>query len=64
MTNLQIYLESALSSVISSWNEKDIYAISFLVCANEAYEYGGCSMGYEGWSFGIRQGFYTAIFSF
>ena len=43
MTNLQIYLESALSSVISSWNEKDIYAISFLVCANEAYEYGGCS---------------------
>lgn len=43
MTNLRIYLESALSSVISSWNEKDIYAISFLVCANEAYEYGGCS---------------------
>ena len=24
MTNLQIYLESTLSSVISSWNEKDI----------------------------------------
>ena len=24
MTNLQIYLESALSSVISSWNEKDM----------------------------------------
>ena len=22
------------------------------------------AMGYEGWSFGIRQGFYTAIFSF
>ena len=43
MTNLQIYLESALSSVISSWNEKDIYAISFLVCANETYEYDGCS---------------------
>ena len=43
MTNLQIYLESALSSVISSWNEKDIYAISFLVCANETYEYDGRS---------------------
>lgn len=43
MTNLRAYLESALGSVISSWNEKDIYAISFLVCANEAYEYGGCS---------------------
>lgn len=43
MTNLRMYLESALGSVISSWNEKDIYAISFLVCANEAYEYGGCS---------------------
>ena len=43
MTNLRAYLESALGSVISSWNEKDIYAISFLVCANEIYEYDGCS---------------------
>lgn len=37
MTNLRMYLESALASVISSWVEKDIYAISFLVCANETY---------------------------
>lgn len=43
MTNLRMYLESALASVISSWVEKDIYAISFLVCANETYEYDGCS---------------------
>ena len=43
MINLQAYLEEKLRSIISTWNEEDIYAISFLVYANEAYEYNGYS---------------------
>lgn len=43
MIDLQGYLENKLRLIISSWNEKDIYAISFFVCANEAYEYKGFS---------------------
>lgn len=43
MINLQAYLEKKLRDIISSWNKDDIYAISFFVCANEAYEYNGCS---------------------
>lgn len=39
MTNLQLYLENKIRSIISNWNDDDIYAISFLVDANEAYEY-------------------------
>jgi hypothetical protein len=39
MIDLQAYLENKLRDVISDWNENDIYAISFFVYANEAYEY-------------------------
>lgn len=41
MVDLQKYLDTKLRKVITSWKEGDIYAISFLVYANEAYEYGG-----------------------
>lgn len=43
MADLQAYLERKLHSIISAWNEGGIYAISFLVCANEGYEYNGYS---------------------
>lgn len=43
MIDLQAYLENKLRSIISTWNENDIYAISFFVCSNEAYEYNGYS---------------------
>lgn len=43
MTDLQLYLKSNLCDIISSWDEDDIYAISFFVYANEAYEYNGYS---------------------
>lgn len=43
MVDLQAYLENKLRSIISLWNEKDIYAISFFVYSNEAYEYKGYS---------------------
>lgn len=43
MIDLQAYLEKKLRSIISAWNEDDIYAISFFVYANEAYEYNGYS---------------------
>lgn len=43
MIDLQAYLEKRLLDIISSWNEDDIYAISFFVYANEAYEYEGYS---------------------
>lgn len=43
MIDLQAYLENKLRNVISSWNEDDIYAISFFVYSNEAYEYNGYS---------------------
>lgn len=41
MVNLSEYLENRLCNIISSWEEDDIYAISFLVYANESYEYKG-----------------------
>lgn len=44
MVNLQEYLEKNLRSIISAWNEDDIYAISFFVYTNEAYRYKGYSM--------------------
>ena len=43
MTDLQAYLENKLRDIISAWNENDIYAISFFVYSNEAYEYNGYS---------------------
>lgn len=43
MIDLQAYLEKQLRDIISSWNENDIYAISFFVNSNEAYEYNGYS---------------------
>lgn len=43
MVDLRAYLEKKLRGIISSWNEKNTYAISFLVYANEAYEYKGYS---------------------
>lgn len=43
MVDLKAYLEKKLLGIISAWNEKYIYAISFFVYANEAYEYSGYS---------------------
>lgn len=43
MIDLQAYLEKKLQEIISSWKEENIYAISFLVCSNETYEYNGYS---------------------
>ena len=43
MIDLQAYLENKLRDIISAWNENDIYAISFFVYSNEAYEYNGYS---------------------
>lgn len=43
MIDLQGYLENKLRTVISAWSENDIYAISFFVYSNEAYEYNGYS---------------------
>lgn len=43
MIDLQTYLENKLRDIISAWDEDDIYAISFFVYSNEAYEYNGYS---------------------
>lgn len=43
MIDLQAFLENKLRDIISAWNENDIYAISFFVYSNEAYEYNGYS---------------------
>ena len=43
MIDLQAYLGSKLRDIISSWNEDGIYAVSFFVYSNEAYEYNGYS---------------------
>lgn len=43
MIDLRAYLENKLRDIISAWNENDIYAISFFVYSNEAYEYNGYS---------------------
>ena len=43
MIDLQVYLENKLRYIISTWNEEHIYAISFFVYANEAYQYKGYS---------------------
>ena len=39
MIDLQTYLQKKLRDIISNWNEEGIYAISFLVYANQAYTY-------------------------
>lgn len=43
MIDLEKYLENRLRDIISSWDENDIYAISFLVYSNESFEFGGYS---------------------
>lgn len=43
MIYLQEYLENKLRGIISTWNEEDIYAISFFVYSNELLEYNGYS---------------------
>ncbi len=43
MTNLQAYLETRLKAVLGNWHEEGIYAISFFLDTNEAYEYNGVS---------------------
>ena len=43
MVDLYGYLEKNVIDIISSWNEEDIYAVSFFVYSNEAYEYKGYS---------------------
>ena len=41
MVDLQGYLRARTVEAMSAWAEEDIYAISFFIYANEAYEYGG-----------------------
>ena len=36
-------VKNRIQSIINTWNEKDIYAISFFVYSNENYEYNGFS---------------------
>ena len=43
MIDLQTYIKNKLLDTISAWSEDGIYAISFFVYSNEAFEYGGCS---------------------
>lgn len=43
MIDLKTHLESKVTDIISTWNEEDIYAISFFVHANESYAYNGYS---------------------
>ncbi|MBE6580032.1 MAG: hypothetical protein E7650_00275 [Ruminococcaceae bacterium] len=43
MIDLQTYLKSKICDIISMWNEDNIYAISFFVYSNEAYQYNGYS---------------------
>lgn len=45
MADLRAYLEKKVREIISTWNEADIYAVSFFVHSNEAYEYKGHSNG-------------------
>ena len=41
MIDLQAYLEEKVRALISSWNTDGIYAISFFIDTNKAYEYRG-----------------------
>lgn len=41
MIDLKSFLENKIRSIVSSWHETDIYAISFFLYTNESYEYNG-----------------------
>ena len=43
MIDLQKYLTKKIQDVILSWDEEEIYAISFFVYSNESFEYNGIS---------------------
>ncbi len=43
MVDLQAYLENKLRDIISAWEEKSIYAISFYIYSNEMHMYRGYS---------------------
>ena len=43
MIDLKELIENRVKNIISQWDEKEIYAISFFVYSNEAYEYNGCT---------------------
>ncbi|MBO5906569.1 MAG: hypothetical protein J6Q85_00250 [Clostridia bacterium] len=43
MTGIREYLKNKICNIISSWNEEDIYAISFFLFTNEVNEYRGYS---------------------
>ena len=43
MIDLKALIENRVKNTILQWDEKEIYAISFFVYSNEAYEWGGCS---------------------
>ena len=44
MIDISEKLYNAVKSIIDSWQEEGIYAISFFVYSNEAYEYNGFSI--------------------
>jgi len=41
MTDIEKILYDKVKSVMSGWHEDGIYAISFFICSNEAYEFRG-----------------------
>lgn len=43
MIDLRGYIENEVHNIISTWNESDIYAISFFVYSNESFEFNGYS---------------------
>ena len=43
MTDISEKIYNAIRSIIANWNEEGIYAVSFFVYPNEAYEYNGFS---------------------
>ena len=43
MVDLKQYIEKKTRDIISTWDESNIYAISFFLYSNEAYEYKGYS---------------------
>ncbi len=43
MIDIKTALKTKIKSIIDTWDEEDIYAISFFVYSNEVYEYNGFS---------------------
>ena len=43
MSDFKSDVKTKIKSIINSWDEKDIYAISFFVYSNDSYEYNGFS---------------------